>query len=112
MRAAEAPNEEQASVTSDTLTVSRRPGLIEAQVDGELVGLHVENGVCYGFNATATRIWALIRQPATLDEICAALVDEFAVEPETCAREVRDLVETLRRDGLVDVSRQAGRPQG
>jgi hypothetical protein len=40
-------------------------GVIEAEVDGELVALHVDKGTCYGFNGTATRIWALIETPLT-----------------------------------------------
>lgn len=97
-------------MTGDTVIIARRPGLIEAEVDGELIGLHVDNGVCYGFNDTATRIWALIARPATLGEICETLTREFAVDPETCAREVLSLVETLRADGLVEVS--STRPEG
>ena len=97
------PLERLSSVNPDTVTVARRPGLIEALVDGELIGLHVDNGLCYGFNDTATRIWVLIEQPATLGAICAALTREFAVDPETCAREVMDLVDSLHRDGLVEV---------
>jgi hypothetical protein len=81
--------------------VSRSGGLIEAQVDGELVGLHVDKGNCYGFNHTATRIWELLEQPKSVDALCDALVDEFDVDRPTCARDVMEVLHSLRDEGLV-----------
>ncbi len=89
-------------MTSDDL-VSRLPGLIEAEVDGELVGLHVDKGSCFGFNKTATRIWSLIEQPRRIGQICEALVAEFEVAPDECEREVKALLAELEREELVRV---------
>ena len=83
--------------------VRRAGGLIEAEVDGELIGLEVERGLCYGFNGTATRIWALIEEPKRFSELQARLLEEYDVEPETCARELQALLDELRSDGLVAV---------
>lgn len=86
------------------MTVARGVGLIEAEVDGELMGLHIGNGTCYGFNETATRVWRLIEQPRSLAAICAALADEFEVDPETCEAHVRALLADLASDGIVSLS--------
>jgi hypothetical protein len=83
--------------------VSRLPGLIEAEVDGELVGLHVDKGNCFGFNKTATRVWGLIEQPRTISQICEALVAEFDVEPDECEQQVRALLTDLEREELVRI---------
>ena len=83
--------------------VSRLPGLIEAEVDGELIGLHVDKGNCFGFNKTATRVWGLIEQPRSIAQICEALVAEFEVEPDECERQVRDLLADLEREELVRI---------
>lgn len=91
-------------IEASKLTVARTGGLIEAEVDGEIIGLHVENGTCYGFNATATRVWQLIEQPRTLADICAELAAEFDVDPAICEADVRALVDDLSRDGIVAVS--------
>ena len=85
------------------IIASRRPGLIEAEVDGEIVALHVDNGTCYGFNATATRIWQLLETPQSLDALCAALTAEFDVEAGACADEVKALLDELAADGLIDL---------
>ena len=83
---------------------SRRAGLIEAQVDGELLGLHIDNGYCYGFNPTATRIWALIETPQTVSQLCETLSAEFEVTPQDARPDVEALLEELRSEGLVDLT--------
>lgn len=83
--------------------VHRRGGLIEAEVDGELVALHVENGTCYGFNGTATQIWAMVAEPRSVLEIRNALVAQFDVDPQTCAVDLRALLAELEADGLVEL---------
>jgi hypothetical protein len=82
----------------------RRTGeMIEAEVDGELVALHVDNGTCYGFNGTATRIWALLEQPRRFSELKAELLREFDVDPATCEDQLNDLLDELAADGLVEI---------
>jgi hypothetical protein len=88
---------------SEDPIVSRRGGLLEAEVDGEMVGLHVDNGTCYGFNATATRVWALIETPRRLAELRDALLEEFNVAPEVCEAQLRELLKELEADGLVEL---------
>jgi hypothetical protein len=83
------------------LIVSRRAELIETEVDGELVALHVDNGTCYGFNGTATRIWHLIEQPRRFSELKDELTREFDVDPELCGQQLRELLRELEADGLV-----------
>ncbi len=88
---------------AENILVLRRAGLIEAEVDGELVALHVDNGTCYGFNATATRVWAMIEEPKRLRELRDALVDEYDVEPGVCEAQLLDLLKDLEGDGLVEL---------
>lgn len=90
---------------SEDLLVQRRSELIEAEVDGELVALHVDKGTCYGFNATATRIWALIEQPKLMSQLRDALLAEYDVDPETCAQQLSELLAELEEDGLIEMKR-------
>jgi hypothetical protein len=84
--------------------VSRRAELIETEVDGELVALHVDKGTCYGFNGTATRIWGLIEQPRRFSELKEQLTREFDVDPDVCERQLGDLLKELEADGLVELA--------
>lgn len=89
------------------MIVSRRAELIETEVDGELVALHVDNGTCYGFNSTATRIWAMIEQPRRFSELKEELTREFDVDPDVCERQLVDLLRELKQDGLVELTPNA-----
>lgn len=87
---------------TDQPVVRRKGELLEARVEEELVGLDVEQGACYGFNATATRIWMLIEQPMRVAELRDALLRRYDVEPERCERELAALLRELAGDGLVE----------
>ena len=87
---------------SDSI-VRRTSGLLEARLEGELVGLNVEQGACYGFNATATRVWELIEQPTPRSALRETLLREYEVDAETCDRELDVLLGELQRHGLVAV---------
>ena len=84
--------------------VSRREALLEAGIDDELVGLHVEKGTCYGFNRTATRIWSLIETPRSVSELVDALTAEYDVDRETCTQQLAEMLAELERDGLVELN--------
>lgn len=88
----------------DAMVIARDSGMIDAQVAGELVGLHIESGNCYGFNATATRIWEMIEPPMSFGALCTALTAAFDVDDATCRRDVGQLIDELVREGLVTLS--------
>jgi len=92
-----------ASLTGADVVV-RNDDLLSTEVDGELVAMSIENGVCYGLNAVGTRIWALIAEPRSIDSLCTQLLGEFAVDAETCRAEVTGLLTTLRDEALVSVT--------
>jgi hypothetical protein len=76
--------------------------MLETEIDNELVALDVDGGRCYGFNKVASRIWQIMAEPKSVAEICTAMQAEFRVEPETCEAHVLDLLEHLRREGLIE----------
>jgi hypothetical protein len=84
--------------------VVRGDGLIEAEVDGEVVALHIDKGTCYGLNKVGSRVWQLVAAPTPIRDICATLVSEYQVDPTTCERQVLDLLEELRAEGLVHIN--------
>ena len=87
-----------------SLWIRRRASLLEADVSGELVALHVDSGTCYGFNRTATRIWELLEEPHSVPELCDLLAEEFSVDRSICERDVIELARELERDQLVEIN--------
>jgi hypothetical protein len=81
--------------------VVRSDGFIDAEIDNEIVALSIENGTCYGLNRVGSRIWSFLAVPIQIREICARLLTEYKVEHSTCERQVLDLLEELRAEGLI-----------
>ena len=75
--------------------------LLEADVNGEIVALHIDKGQCYGMNSVASRVWALLAEPTSAEDICSKLADEYDVDPATCRADVDALLAELRSEGLI-----------
>jgi hypothetical protein len=88
------------------VVVRRADDLLTTKVDGDLIGMSIDRGVCYGFNAVATRTWELLAEPQSLDSLCAQLVAEFEIDEPTCREQTEAFLEDLRREGLIG-SREA-----
>lgn len=72
-------------------------------VGGQLVALNIDQGVCYGLNRVATRIWNMIDVPLSTAEAAAVLCDEFDVTPDACREDVLDLFNDLVDIGLAKI---------
>lgn len=82
----------------------RSANLLEADVGDDLVALDPDAGTCFGFNSVATEVWRQLEQPKTFEEIKAALLGEYEVDPERCAVELEELLDSMSSHGLVTVS--------
>jgi hypothetical protein len=83
------------------LVIRQANDLLTTSVDGDLIGMSIERGVCYGFNAVATRSWELLSEPQSLDSLCARLVAEFDIDEQTCREQTGSFLDELRREGLI-----------
>ena len=83
--------------------IARSPEILEAELDGETVMMSIEQGEYYGLDQVGTSIWSLLAEPRSVAELCAALVEEYEVDPEICQRDVIAFLEQLAGDGTVRV---------
>ena len=86
---------------SATSIVKRSDGFIHAEVDHEVVALNIDRGTCYGLNLVGSRIWDILENPVAIDDIFSRLLAEYDVDKATCERQVLDLLEELRGEGLI-----------
>ena len=84
-----------------TTVIACRDGLVEAQIDGEILALNIEQGNCYGMNQVGSCIWDLLAKPIRICDLCAAMLSAYAVDPDICESQVLDLLEELRAEGLI-----------
>lgn len=78
--------------------------MLETAVDGDIIALDVEHGACFGFNATASRVWEIIVRPTPLDALVAQLSGEYDVAVDACRGQIEALLAELGSRGLVSVT--------
>jgi hypothetical protein len=93
-------------VTSETYR--RAIELLEADIDDELVALEPSKGACFGFNPVAKDVWRRLEQPRSFEELREGLLDEYDVNPEQCALELRQLLDDMVAKGLVEETGKVG----
>jgi hypothetical protein len=71
------------------------------QVGQELVILELSSGTYFGLDPVGARIWQLIVEQRSTNEICAALEAEYDVTADVLGQDVTRLIETLIDKGLV-----------
>ena len=85
------------------LTVVAAKDQISSDVAGEAVILNLKTGVYHGLDAVGTRVWSLLAESTTVNDIINTLLEEYEVEPERCEREVKALLQQLANSGLIEV---------
>jgi hypothetical protein len=90
-------------VVSGDSTVVAAKDQVSSDLGGEVAILDLKAGVYYGLDAVGARIWSLIQEPRTVNEIRNILLEEYEVEPERCERDLLVLLQRLADEGLIEV---------
>ena len=72
---------------------SRNEQIIDGELDDNQVMMHLDKGKYFGLDPVAKKIWQLIENPKSIDEITSVLLDEFEVMPEQCLEDVQAFLE-------------------
>ncbi|MDZ7842508.1 MAG: PqqD family protein [Gammaproteobacteria bacterium] len=72
------------------------------EVDGEAVLLSLDEGCYYGLDELGTRIWKLINQDLDSEQVIAAIVEEYEVEPDQARRDLEAFLGDLEQSGLIE----------
>ena len=79
---------------------------VSCNLDGEAVVLSLTRGTYFGFDAVGARIWGLVQQSRSLEELKAILMEEYEVEASVCESHLRSFLEQLVTNGLVESSEE------
>jgi PqqD family protein of HPr-rel-A system len=80
----------------------RDPALPFQRMDEEAIVVDPRTREVHLFNETGARIWELLEEPSTIDELCEALSDEYeGAEPAALRSEVETFVGALGDKGLL-----------
>ncbi|HJY86496.1 MAG TPA: PqqD family peptide modification chaperone [Candidatus Acidoferrales bacterium] len=76
---------------------------ISCNLVGEAAILNIKSGVYYGLDSVGARVWELVQQPRSVNEVRETLLKEYDVEPQRCETDLLALLERLLAEGLIEV---------
>jgi hypothetical protein len=77
------------------------PGVRETASEDGAVLLDIEQGVCFSLNPAGLRIWELLKQRSSLDQIADALGQEFPVPRSQLFLDASEFIEALEAKHLI-----------
>jgi hypothetical protein len=77
------------------------PDVVHQDLRGEIVLVHLQTNRIYSLNPTGARLWALLVEGRSQDEIKQQLLEEFEVAEDELDREMAALLSSLRAEQLV-----------
>jgi hypothetical protein len=98
-------------ISRDIETVARYkavPEHLHCDLNGEAVVLSLANGRYYGMNSVGARIWELLQDERSADEIEQAILLEYEVEQEVCRQQVSDFLQKMVAEELLVVTHESG----
>jgi hypothetical protein len=90
------------------LTPDSRIALSKDQVSCDLAGemaiVNLNNGVYYGLDPVGARVWNLLREPVTFEDLCGSLIHDYHVDAPRLEADMRTFLAELADQGLVDIT--------
>jgi hypothetical protein len=77
------------------------PEAFATEVDNQVVILQYETGTYFTLNAIGTRIWQLLEEEKTVQEILSQLLQEYKVDEKQLHQDISNLMERLKEKGLI-----------
>jgi Coenzyme PQQ synthesis protein D (PqqD) len=74
---------------------------VSCSLGAEAAILDMRSGKYYGLDPIGARIWKLLDQPKSVEELRAAILQDYEVDPVKCESDLLLLLEKLRTEGLV-----------
>lgn len=90
---------------TDLTDLTTVPGVREVTSEDGAVLLDIEQGVCFSLNPVGLKIWDLLKQKLSLDQIVDALATEFQVPRDQLRSDASEFIAALLAKNLL---RQAG----
>jgi len=86
-----------------SVTLQRNVNLIFNELDGEVVMMNLEKGEYYGLNPVASRIWELLADAMTLENLLNKLVEEFEVNFEQCQADTEGFIVDMIEKKMIEI---------
>ena len=86
---------------TDTTLLSRREGLMAADMNGSAVMMDIMTGKYYNLGQVGGRIWELLEEPMTVAALIQKLTEEYDVSAQQCRADIEPFLNTMLSRGLL-----------
>jgi coenzyme PQQ synthesis protein D (PqqD) len=83
--------------------ISVSPDALFQELDGETVLLNLHDESYYGLDDVGTRVWQLLSEHGNMDQVIAAMLNEYEVDEAILRRDIERLIAELAQCGLVTI---------
>ena len=95
---------EKETLISSTTIVTQKKSLDTTYLDSEVVMMDIDKGKYYNFNLVGSRIWEVIQNPISVEDIVTKLMEEFEVDKDNCSSAVISFLDRLLNDDLITLA--------
>ena len=74
---------------------------LSQEVNGETVILDLKSESYFGLDEVGTRVWQLLQEHGDLQKVFDAMLEEFDVDANTLASDMKNLIDDLVDKGLI-----------
>lgn len=92
-----------AELSNQTVIVATKDE-VSCKLGEEAAILGLKNSVYYGLNAVGARIWELLREPKSLEEVQTAIVNEYDVSAQQAENDLLQFLRGMMAEGLIELS--------
>ena len=83
--------------------VTHAAGVLDGDMDGEVVLMSAANGEYYALDAVASTLWRLTATPLTVGALCRGMCERYEGSAETVTADVLAFVRDLIQRGLLRI---------
>lgn len=83
-----------------TLAIAQ-PDVILQELGDEVIVANLDSGVYFSMNEVAARIWGLLHEASSIDEVVASMLDEYETDENALHADISRLIGELLEYGLI-----------
>src|SRR5256885_6798010 len=89
------------AVIADATVISRSPGVLTAEVEGEIVMMSIEQGRYFGLDDIGSDIWKRIEPPCSFAALIDGLVADYDADRVTITADVQAMLGKMAAQDVV-----------
>lgn len=82
----------------------RVTNVVEAELDGHKVVMSIDTGLYLEIGGAGKKIWEILENKRSLDQIVEILVESYVIEPDLCRQQTTEYIDQLLKQHLIELS--------